>query len=385
MTEAAHALIGADILTPDGIVKDHALLHRGGRVDGVVPMSELGSGHVPITLEGGLLAPGFVDLQVNGGGGVMFNNQPDVAALQIMAGAHAQIGATSILPTLITDSPEVTANAISAAIEAVRQGVPGIVGLHLEGPHLAVSRKGAHDAAFIRLMEDADVAVLLEAAAQLPVLKVTLAPESVTSAQIETLTAAGVLVALGHTDASYEVCVAAAKAGARCVTHLFNAQSQMQGRAPGTVGAALAEGEFSAGLIADMIHVHPAMIRNALNAKQGPGEIFLVSDAMATAGSDIRVFELNGREIHREDNRLTLADGTLAGAHLELLQAARNLTTQVDVPFAKALQMASLVPANLIGNRQIGRLVKGALAHVLHIGPEGDLLAVWQNGQKILG
>lgn len=383
MMDSVQALVGADILTPDGVVQGHALLHRHGQIERIFPASEIGSDTVSVLLDGGLLAPGFVDLQVNGGGGVMFNNQPDLAALQTMAEAHARIGATSILPTLITDTPEVTEQAISAAIEAVQSGVPGIIGLHLEGPHLTVSRKGAHDAALIRRMEQGDVETLLDAAAKLPVLKVTVAPESVTLSQIETLAAAGILVSLGHTDASYETCVKAAEAGARCVTHLFNAQSQMQGRAPGTVGAALALGELSAGLIADMIHVHPASIHTALTAKKGPGKVFLVSDAMATAGSEVSVFELNGREIHRQDNKLTLADGTLAGAHLDLLEAARNLADHVGVPFPRALEMASLFPAQLIGNLGIGRLTQGAQADILHIGPEGDLLGVWQGGRKV--
>jgi N-acetylglucosamine-6-phosphate deacetylase len=383
MSSALQAITGAGILTPHGIVHDHAVLQRDGRIEAVVPISDLGSDVQTTTVDRGLLAPGFVDLQVNGGGGLMLNNAPEVETLRVMAAAHARIGATSILPTLITDTPEVTRRAVAAAIAAIAEGIPGILGLHLEGPHLSVSRKGAHDAALIRPMEQSDLEMLLETAAQLPVLKVTVAPESVSNAQIMAMTDAGILVSLGHTDASYDACKAAANAGARCVTHLFNAQSQMGNREPGTVGAALALGDLSAGLIADTIHVHPASMKTALSAKQGPGCVFLVSDAMATAGSDIESFTLNGREIHRSGDRLTLADGTLAGAHLELLDAAQNVSELSGVALPKALEMASRLPADLIGQNQIGRICPGATADILHIGSAGRLESVWQGGRKL--
>lgn len=385
MSYTPRAIIGAQILTSENVLEGHALVHSDALVDAIVPVKDLDPAVATVGLHGGLLAPGFVDLQVNGGGGLMLNNHPDVSTLRRMSEAHARIGATSILPTLITDTPEVTRFAISAVIEAVASGVPGILGLHLEGPHLSVSRKGAHDETLIRPMQQADLDMLLHAATQLPLLKVTVAPESVSVAQIKALTEAGILVSLGHTDAGYEDCRAAVKAGASCVTHLFNAQSQMGSREPGTVGAALALGGLSAGLIADKIHVHPASMRNAIQAKQGPGFVFLVSDAMATAGSDIESFELNGRVIHRKGNKLTLADGTLAGAHLELLDAVRNLSEVVGIPMPQALEMATRRPADLIGDQSLGRLSPGNPAHMVHIGTSGELENVWQDGNKVLG
>ncbi len=377
-------MVGADVLTPDGVLQEHALLHRDGVIEAVTPVANLEPAGERIALEGGLLAPGFVDLQVNGGGGAMFNNAPDVETLRRMADAHVRIGATSILPTLITDTPEVTGQAVAAVIDAIAEGIPGILGLHLEGPHLSPSRKGAHDATLIRPMQQPDLERILAAAAKLPLLKVTVAPESVSTAQISAMAQAGVLVSLGHSDAGFAACAAAARAGARCVTHLFNAQSQMGNREPGTVGAALALGEFSAGMIADGIHVHPTCMRNAIHAKAGPGRIFLVSDAMATAGSDITCFQLNGRKIHRAGNRLTLADGTLAGAHLELLDAARTLSDLADVAFPEALDMAGRYPADLIGQSHIGRLSRGARADFLHIGRTGGLEKIWQQGREIV-
>ncbi|MGV6847247.1 MAG: N-acetylglucosamine-6-phosphate deacetylase [Marinibacterium sp.] len=382
MTDTLQALTGADILTPAGIVRDHALLVGDDRIAGVVPACDT-PGAVTVThLEGGLLTPGFVDLQVNGGGGEMLNNAPEVATLRTMAQAHARIGATSILPTLITDTPDVTRRAIEATVAAIAEGVPGIVGLHLEGPHLSLSRKGAHQAALIRPMEQADLNLLLQTAERLPVLKVTVAPESVTCDQIHAMAEAGILVSLGHTDASYETCHAAVQAGARCVTHLFNAQSQMGNREPGVVGAALSLGDLSAGLIADGIHVHPVSVRNAIRAKTEPGQVFLVSDAMATAGSDINSFPLNGRQILRDGNRLTLADGTLAGAHLELLDAVRNVAEFAHLSNEAAFDMATCLPADLIGKPELGRLEAGARADVLHVTQQG-LQRVWQGGQAL--
>jgi len=215
------------------------------------------------------------------------------------------------------------------------------------------------------------------------VLKVTVAPENVSIAQITALSDAGVLVSLGHTDANFATCQAAVAAGASCVTHLFNAQSQIGNREPGTVGAALALGGLSAGLIADGVHVHPENMALALRAKRGPGRIFLVSDAMATAGSDIDSFTLNGRLIQRCDNRLTLENGTLAGAHLELATAVRNLVEMCDVTLQAALAMTSDVPASLVGATHVGRLAAGCRADVIHLSETLDIEQVWQCGYPV--
>ena len=334
-------------------------------------------------LPGGILAPGFVDLLVNGGGGVMFNTAPTIETLATIAAAHARLGATTILPTLITDTPEVTLAAISAVVDALDENVPGIAGLHLEGPHLCPARKGAHAGTLIRPMTAADEDMLIAAADKLPVLKVTLAPEAVTPEQIGRLTYAGIIVSLGHSDCTVEEAEAAQVAGATCVTHLFNAMSQMTARAPGLVGVALSNGALSAGLIADGIHVHPANMRAALAAKAGPGGIFLVSDAMAPAGSDITRFELNGREIRRVDGRLPLADGTLAGADLDLATAIRNVHA-FGADLAELLAMATSRPAQVAGllGRQ-GHLTPEGPADFVHLTDDLHLNAVWQSGAQL--
>ncbi|MGJ8615377.1 MAG: N-acetylglucosamine-6-phosphate deacetylase [Sulfitobacter sp.] len=353
MTAQYTALIGADIFDGVTLHSDAVLLRRA---DGVVAI--VGEGDLPQDCElhrigGGVITPGFVDLQVNGGGGVMFNDAQTVETLQVMAEAHATTGTTALLPTLITDTAERTQAAIAAVVRAIDEKLPGIIGIHLEGPHLSVARKGAHDPGLIRAMTDADMTVFLDAADRLANVMLTVAPENVRDDQIAELAKAGVIVSLGHTDASYDRCMAAFDAGARCATHLFNAMSQLGSREPGLVGAALAHPAVSAGLIADAVHVHPATMQMALTAKsavgkQGPGRVFLVTDAMATGGCDIEEFTLNGRIVRRENGRLTLDDGTLAGADLEFGRAISVLVDQVGLSVQDALGMATSVPADLL-------------------------------------
>lgn len=314
----------------------------------IVPRKGLPDGCPATQLPGGIIAPGMVDLQVNGGGGAMFNHAPTPDTLARIAAAHRDLGTAAFLPTLITDTPAKTRAAITATRAALDQRIPGIAGLHLEGPHLSVARKGAHDAALIRPMERADLASLLEAAQTIDTLMVTVAPESVTNDQISQMAQAGIIVSLGHSDCDYDIAMRAFDAGARCATHLFNAMSPLSSRAPGLVGAALDHGGAFAGVIADGIHVHPAAIRSALAAKRGPGKAFLVSDAMATAGSDITSFTLDDRTILRREGQLTLQDGTLAGADLTLPQAVAYLVAEVGIPLADALARATTVPAGLL-------------------------------------
>ncbi|CUH78541.1 N-acetylglucosamine-6-phosphate deacetylase [Tropicibacter naphthalenivorans] len=334
-----------------------------------------GAGGAEVVLDGGILMPGFVDLQVNGGDGVMFNDAPTAETLGRMAQAHARLGATTILPTLITAPREVVAQAIEAVASA---DIPGIAGLHLEGPHLALSRKGAHTAAYVRPMDLEDLAMLCDAAQRLPVLKVTVAPEVVTPDQIAALVQAGALVSLGHSDCTGAQALAAQAAGATCVTHLFNAMSQMGGRTPGLVGAALATPALRAGVIADLIHVDALSLKAALAAK--PEGLFAVSDAMAVAGSDARAFHLDGRRVARHEGRLTLDDGTLAGADLDLATAVRNLLS-IGVPEARALHMVTGAPGAVIGRG--GRLDAGAPADFVWLDETYQLRRVWRAGQEI--
>ncbi|WP_424944831.1 N-acetylglucosamine-6-phosphate deacetylase [Aliiroseovarius crassostreae] len=349
MTQGAQVFRNGRIFDGSTLRGGLAMRFEGGHLTAFGPDADVSTDAEVIDLEGDILSPGYVDLQVNGGDGVMFNDDPSVDTLRRISAAHRRLGVRSLLPTLITDTAEKTRAAIAAATDAIRADVPGIAGLHLEGPHLSIARKGAHDASLIRPMEARDLDALLAAADTLPVLKITIAPENVSEEQVRRLAAAGVLVSLGHTDAGFATCLRYFAAGARCVTHLFNAMSQLGNREPGLVGAALADGNVSSGLIADAVHVHPETMRAAWQAKTGPGQIFLVSDAMAVAGTDRTGFTLGGRHIRRGDGILTLSDGTLAGADLDLTHAVRTLVEQVGVPIEIALRAATSVPAALAG------------------------------------
>ncbi|HEY6631505.1 MAG TPA: N-acetylglucosamine-6-phosphate deacetylase [Rhizobiaceae bacterium] len=362
---------------------DALLIVRGDAVDGIVPRADIPAG-ARIVDAGHILAPGFVDLQVNGGGGVMLNDQPTAEGIATICRAHAPFGTTALLPTLITDTPEVTAAVIAGGIEAVRAKVPGFAGLHLEGPHLSMARKGAHDPKLIRPMSETDHAALVAAKKDLPVLLTTVAPESVTPQQVAALAGAGLTVSLGHTDANYATVRAYAEAGATKVTHLFNAMSQIGNREPGMVGAALDIPTLHAGLIADGIHVHPANIANAVRAKRGPGRIVLVTDAMSAIGTDLTSFTLNGRTIYRKDGSLRLADGTLAGADLEMISAVRFMHREIGLDLAEALRMASLYPAEAIGQaHRLGSFTKGAAADIVALSETLDVAGVWIGGTRI--
>jgi len=378
------ALFGARIFDGDAWHDDAALVVQGGLIEGVMPAKAVPAGVERIAAGGDILAPGFVDLQVNGGGGVMLNDRPDVATIEAICRAHAPFGTTALLPTLITDTPEATAAALAAGAEAARKKVPGFLGLHLEGPHLSLARKGAHDPALIRPMTDADETALIAARAGLPVLLTTVAPESVAAQRVSALARAGLVVSLGHSDADYATATAFADAGASMVTHLFNAMSQIGNRAPGLAGAALDGGALSAGLIADGIHVDPAVMGIALRAKRGPARIFLVTDAMATIGTAMTSFTLNGRTVHRRDGRLTLADGTLAGADLDMISAVRFVHRRIGLDLGEALRMASAYPAQAVGQaHRIGRLAKGMAANIVALGRGLDMAGVWIDGEKV--
>ncbi|MER8832775.1 N-acetylglucosamine-6-phosphate deacetylase [Mesorhizobium sp. M0909] len=378
------ALTGARIFDGDDWHDNAALVVRDGLVEAIVAAGAIPSNVARIETGGGMLAPGFVDLQVNGGGGVMLNDHPDVASIEAICRAHAPFGTTALLPTLITDTSEITAAAVAAGAEAARRKVPGFLGLHLEGPHLSIARKGAHDPALIRPMLGPDQAMLIAARKNLPVLLTTVAPESVEPGQVSALSKAGIVVSIGHSDTGYATARAFAEAGATVVTHLFNAMSQIGNREPGLAGAAIDAGTFYAGIIADGIHVDPATMAIALRAKQGPGKILLVTDAMATIGTDMTSFTLNGRTIHRKDGRLTLADGTLAGADLDMISAVRFVHRVVGLDLDEALRMASLYPAQAIGqSRRLGRFAKGTAANIVSLSDDLDIKSVWIDGAKV--
>jgi N-acetylglucosamine-6-phosphate deacetylase len=343
-----------------------------------VPASDL-AGQSMTHETGGILAPGFIDLQVNGGGGVMLNNQPCRETVERIAAAHRATGTTGMLPTLISDRFETQQAAVEGVRAARDAGNPAILGIHLEGPFFEPARRGVHRADRIRPATGADLEWLC-GLSDLPVV-LTLAPEQFETADLERLAAAGLLLCAGHTNASYAQMQSAVDAGLRGVTHLFNAMSPLQSREPGTVGAALEEDRLWVGIIADGHHVHPASLRLACRSKPR-GKVLLVTDAMATVGSDSDCFELYGERITLRDGRLVNAAGVLAGSAIGMIDAVRICHEQVGLPLAECLRMASLYPAQFLGlERQLGRLAPGHRADLVHFDEAFRVSDTWIAGQ----
>jgi N-acetylglucosamine-6-phosphate deacetylase len=327
-----------------------------------------------------ILAPGFVDLQVNGGGGVLFNDAPTPDGLRRIAAAHLQLGTTSFLATVVSGGRALRASAL-AAVRTAMDAIPSLRGIHVDGPFIARARRGIHPEQALEPMTDVDLAGL--AVGYPAALLLTLAPEIVPPQYISALVAAGVTVFAGHTDGECETVQAAFAAGARGATHLFNAMSQFGSRAPGAVGAVLDHATAYAGIIADGHHVHPAAIRVAWRAL-GAARLFLVSDAMPSVGADDPAFSLAGRRITLTDGRLTDEYGTLAGAHLSMAEAVRFVVHRVGIPLADALRMATATPADCIHLRGRGRIAGGAQADLVALDPDLRVAAVWQDGERVV-
>ena len=347
-------LHGGDLHTPNSVVPDGAVLVRDGRIAAVGPVRNVApppSEHVErIDVRGGIIAPGFVDLQVNGAAGVLFTQEPTAEAIDAMAAALPQFGCTSFLPTLLSCSEDMTRRALAAAAKACAGRPAGaqVLGVHMEGPFLAPDRAGAHDRRLLRPPSTADLARWLETSnGSLRLL--TLAPELPGASEvIREAVRFGMTVAVGHTSATYDDTAKAADLGALLVTHLFNATGGLAAREPGVVGAALVLDALSAGIIADGIHVHPAVVRAVVRAK-GPERTVLVTDAMPPVGAAAQEFSLLGRRVTVHDGACRLTDGTLAGSTLTMDQALRNVIEWTDLPLHDALGMATLLPARLIG------------------------------------
>jgi len=355
-----------------------AVLVDGGRIATALPVGELAP-DVPLRdLGAGILAPGFIDAQVNGGGGVLLNEVPTVEGVRRIAEAHRRFGTTGLLPTIITDAPEVMKAAANAISKAIRQRVPGVLGVHIEGPFIDPKRKGAHDARFIRPPTEADILWLtgLDCGRVL----VTLAPNVVEPPIIRRLVTAGIIVSLGHSDASAEEACAALDAGATGFTHLFNAMSQMTGRSPGLVGAALASQKAMCGIIADGEHVHPTSLMAAMAEKRHWG-MFFVSDAMPSAAGGPPRFKLQGREVEVVNRRLQLADGTLAGANITMLDAVKYAHRVLKLDLAEVLPMATDCPAKFLGLQgEVSLVGKDHRANFVHLSDDLDVLETWIDG-----
>ncbi len=377
------ALKGGDVLVSNLWHKRATLLMEDDRILAILKPGEPFDADETRDVTGHKLVPGFIDTQVNGGGGVLLNDAPTVDGIRAIAEAHRAYGTTSLLPTLISDDLDVVAAAIKAVDAAIEEGVPGVIGIHIEGPFLSTAKKGIHNEAKFRTLDEGAVKLLsgLKHGKTL----VTIAPECTTPDMVSHLVDAGVVVAAGHTAASYEETMAAIKAGLTGFTHLHNAMTPMTSRAPGVVGAALDSRMTTAGIIVDGHHVHPASLRVALYAK-GADQLMLVTDAMPSVGASTKNFTLQGVPITVENGRCTGPDGTLAGSDLDMASAVRNAVRLMGVPLDTAVRMASRSPARFLGlGHEIGDIRAGMRADLCLLDGEDQVTEVWIGGTAYTG
>jgi len=375
----AFALTGARIFDGSHMLDGRTVVIENGRILAVPRESELGPGVERRRVEG-LLAPGFIDVQVNGGGGALYNDVRTVEGIRTIAQAHRTYGTVGLLPTFITDTREAMAEAVEAMRAALAEKVPGVLGIHLEGPFISPERKGVHNPAFMRPMEDEDIAIMTSLAEGCTV--VTLAPERNSMEAVARLASAGVLVCAGHTAGDYDTVMEAIRHGLRGFTHLYNAMPPLAGRDPGPVGAALDSRDTWCGLIVDGHHVSDAALRAAIAAK-GTERMMLVTDAMSVTGTDLAGFDLHGRRIYRKDGRLTTEDGTLAGSDLDMASAVRNSVKRLGLALSDALRMASLVPAAFLKlDHELGRVAPGYRASLVLLDDSLQVQETWIDGSS---
>lgn len=373
------ALANGRVLTAEGIRSDCTVVLNGGRIEALVDHADPSWRSARVEdLGGHLLVPGFIDTQVNGGGGVLFNDAPERDGIRAIGAAHRRFGTTGFLPTLISDDLDVIARAIAAVQSAIAAGVPGVLGIHIEGPFLNRTRRGVHDAKHLRKLDSSIVPLLTSARVGQTLL--TLAPEMTTPDVIADLTAKGVIVAAGHTNATFAQATRAISHGLRGFTHLFNAMSPLTPREPGVVGAALYDESTWCGIIVDGHHIDPVTLKLALRCKRQE-RFMLVTDAMPPVGSDSDSFVLNGQTIRVVDGVPRDEQGTLAGTALDMATAVRNSVSMLGLELTAALRMASLYPAEFLGlGHELGRIAPGYRAHLALIDERVYVRRTWIDG-----
>ena len=377
----AQALVNGRILVDQELVEGCAVLIEGARIAAVTnaadPRVKSMERH---DLKGCILLPGFVDAQVNGGGGILFNDSPTVEAIRTIGAAHRRFGTTGFLPTLISDDLSVIARAITAVREAIAAKVPGVIGVHIEGPYISEERKGTHDPAKFRDLDERGVQLLTSLGVGRTL--VTLAPETTTPEIIRLLVKAGVVVSAGHTNATYDTMRAALASGVRGVTHLFNAMSPLTHREPGVVGAALHDEECWCGLIVDGKHVHPAVLQLALRSKR-PDRFMVVTDAMASVGSDKNWFMLQGKRIEVRGGVCVDDNGVISGSALDMSCAVRNCVEMLGLSLEQAAHMASTYPAQFLGlGGELGRISPGYRASLVAVDDDVRVRETWIDGER---
>jgi N-acetylglucosamine-6-phosphate deacetylase len=377
-------LTGARLFTGEAMLDGFSLIIEGERIADLVPDDQIPAGAELVRCpQGSTLAPGFIDAQANGAGGVLFNDEPTEGAVLAIAEALRRSGGTGLLPTLITDDGAKMAQAAEAVIAASRIPGSGILGIHFEGPFISPNRPGVHNPQYIRPLDEEDIAFLTGLPERMPQGRVllTIAPEEVEDRVIARLAEAGIVISAGHTVASFERTRDAVGHGLRGFTHLFNAMPPINSRQPAVTTAALTGRETWCGIIVDGVHVHPAVLKMALSAK-GADRFFLVTDAMPPVGTDATSFELYGQRILRRDGRLVTEDGTLAGADIDMASAVSNCVHMLGLPLEEALAMASLHPAEFLRlDDHFGRLAQGYRADLVLLGQDLEVLNTWVGGE----
>ncbi len=351
--------------------------------NGVISAIDQDTSNVDVRAKG-LVVPGYIDLQVNGGGGALFNDSPSLDKLKTIMAAHAKFGTTAMMPTLITDQIEVMAQAADVIAQAIAEKTPGIIGIHFEGPHLSLAKKGTHCAELIRPISAVEWQVLSRQ--DIGQVMVTLAPETVSAADIARMVELGIKVCLGHTNADFATAQQAVDAGATGFTHLFNAMSPLQGREPGVVGCALLNDNTQCGLIVDGHHVDYTSCQLAIKTKPAGG-VFLVTDAMPPVGTDITEFPLYDRTVYVNNGKLTSTTGELAGSSLDMATAVKNTHFELKIPLDEALRMASLYPAQyLYANNDVirGELKVGMQADMIILNDDLSVSETWIGGEHFV-
>ena len=373
------ALVNGRLLTGTGIVSGQTLLLSAGRIEALVdPKDPRCTGAVMEDLQGQLLLPGFIDVQVNGGGGVLFNDDPSPESIRAIGAAHRRFGTTGFLPTLISDDLDTIGRAIAAVQSALDAGMPGVLGIHIEGPFLNWARRGVHNSKHLRLLDASLLSLLCRLRTGRTVL--TLAPEMTTPEIITKLAAGGILVSAGHSDANYAETTAAIAHGLRGFTHLFNAMAPLEPRDPGIVGAALYDENTWCGIIVDGHHVDPIMLKLALRCKRHD-RFMLVTDGMPTVGSTNSTFVLQGRTIRVVDGICRDEDGTLAGTALDMAAAVRNAVSLLGLDITEAARMAGEYPAEFLGlGHELGRIAPGYRANLVLMNHDLTVQRTWIEG-----
>jgi N-acetylglucosamine-6-phosphate deacetylase len=373
------ALVNGRILTAAGLVSGTAVLISGSRIEALTSLTDSRCRDaVKVDLEGQILLPGFIDVQVNGGGGVLFNDDPSIESIRAIGAAHRRFGTTGFMPTLISDDLGTIEQAIAAVQSALDAGVPGVLGIHIEGPFLNWARRGVHDPKHLRPLETGLVSLLCRLRSGRTLL--TLAPEMATTDMIAALTKAGVLISAGHSNATYAETTAAIEHGVRGFTHLFNAMARLEPRQPGIVGAALYDTGTWCGIIVDGHHVDPVMLKLALRCKRHD-RFMLITDAMPPVGSSLSSFVLQGKTITVADGVCSDASGTLAGTALDMATAVRNAVSLLDLDIAEAARMASEYPAEFLGlSAELGRIAPGYRANLSLLDDDLKVQRTWIEG-----